>query len=471
VTVGPVLAVDIGTSSVRVAVVTPDAEVVDDVRAARPGDPGRSFDAEAMWSTVVASIAALTPAARSAVRVVSVAAHLGTVLLDERLRVTAPALGWSDRSGVGAVSEAFGDDRAELLRHTGRPVPAAGPLAALVGVRGTHGSAALALSPKDFVVARLTTQLAAEVTTDPTSAAYTGALDVASATWSAPVLDRLGVAPDALGRIVPATAVVGTVRDAAARATGLRPGTPVVSGGPDGTVGLTALLAGAAEGERAVGDVAGTTDVVAVRTADPAEAPPTAVVNPFPLGGWTIGGPTGTTGGAVAQWSRLLGFRDTAHAFEVLGDEVDAIPPGSDGLRIAVESSGSRFPRWDDAVRGGVAGLTDRHGRAHLLRAVVEGGARAVRDAVDVLPVPSDAPVLLAGGAARSLRIAAIRATVLGRPVHACDQPDVTLTGAALIGALADATTGERAALLERFARRGTVVDPQGARPARLGVA
>lgn len=449
----PVLAVDVGTSSVRAAVVGRDAVVLDSSRVARYGDTGTHFDARGMWDDVRAAIGALDARSRRAVGAVGVAAHLGWVFTDSALRPLVEAGGWASNNGVDAVAALLGPTD---LRRTGRAVAAAGPVAALVGHRtrrGVHEPAGFALSPVGFLTAALTGTAAV----DRTSAAYAGVLDVRTGGWCGEVLDALDIAPSVLGRLVPATEVVGAVRDALADELGLRRGVPVVAGGPDGTVGMTYLL-GADAG--AIGDVAGTTDVIAMRTTEVPDEPNGAVVNPFPFGGWTIGGPTGMTGGAVDHWSRLLGFDGVRSALDALGPSVLAIAAGVGGLTVDTALSGSRFPTWDRTATGTVRGLRAEHGPAHLLRAAIEGAALTVRAGVDVLDADPAAPVVLAGGAARNAIVAQIRADVLGRTVRVCDTADVTVLGSAM---LAVAGTGDG----ELSAFRPSSVELEPSRPAR----
>ncbi|MEK8173761.1 FGGY family carbohydrate kinase [Streptomyces sp. M19] len=179
----------------------------------------------------------------------------------------------------------------------------------------------------------MTARLTGNVTTDRVDAAYTLLSDVATGTWNTEAVAALGLDP---GWLPPQTAgheVVGTVGAAAARDCGLPPGTPVVAGGPDGSVGLGLLLGG---GE-AVADVAGTTDVVGRLIPEPRLAPPHAVVNPALVDAcWTAGGPTGMSGGAVARWRALVGT--------VPEEDLARVEPGADGLLVLPALTGSRFP-------------------------------------------------------------------------------------------------------------------------------
>lgn len=446
-----VVAVDVGTSAVRAALVDLDRGVDRAVRVARADAAGGVvFDAEQLVDDVAAALRGLEldggPAA------LSISAHIGAVAVDERLQPVTLAAGWADTRGV----DALGALDAGMLHAAGRPVVTGGALALGAALAGSPraGEVHAILSPKDFLVARLTGVLR----TDVVDAAYSLAFDVRAKRWRDDSLQAVGVPRSWMPKAVEATAVVGAVHSAATSFTGLPAGVPVVAGGPDGSVGLGLLL-----GQRTdvLGDVAGTTDVLG-RLVDADSAPPGAVVNPALVSDrWVAGGATGMTGGAVARWRSLVGAVDD--------DALAAVPPGCDGLRIVPTLSGSRFPRWDSSTRGAVLGQTPEHGPAHLLRAAQEGSAFVVREGLDLLDPDRVLPVVIAGGAMRSPHVAQLRADLLGRTMLVASDPDVTLLGAAALAGIgvglvpgldeARERLGVRFAAVEPDAGRGAVLD------------
>lgn len=238
------------------------------------------------------------------------AGHIGAVAVDAGGAAVAPAGGWADDRGLESAA------MAARCGPAGRPVPTGGGLALLRWPRSQSTTARWLLSPKDFLVHRLT----GEAATDRTSAAYTMAFDVRRSGWAA----DLGADAAYFPPVHPATAVVGRVTTAAAERTGLPAGLPILAGGPDGTVGVAAV---AGTGTGVIVDVAGTTDVIARLHAEPHTAPD-AILNPYLVEGlWTVGGPTGMTGGAVAALAGLTGGDPG------LADAGD-LPAGSDGLLV-----------------------------------------------------------------------------------------------------------------------------------------
>lgn len=402
-----------------------------------PADGGL-FDAEVLVADVCTALSGLS--ALAGVRALAVSAHIGTVPLGPDAAAVAPAGGWSDPRGVDRL-DGLDPLLAEDLRAVGRR-PALGSSAAALAVHlgadpHLRGRVHRLLSPTGLLVHRLT----GVAVSDTVNAAYALVSDVVSRRWEPELVTALGAEPSWFPAQAHPADVVGSVTEAAGRRTGLPPGLPVVAGGPDGSVGAGLLLGDDAE---LVADVAGTTDVLARLVDDPDDAPTGTVLNPALTGaGWTAGGPTGMTGGAVAGWRRLLGAVDE----EVLR----AVAPGAGGLLVVPSQTGSRFPRWRQQERGAVLGQGPEHGAAELLRAAQEGAAFTVREAVEVLDPQGRAPVVLAGGTARSAAGAQLRADVLGRPTLVSSDPDVTLLGAAalaLVGCGVVADLGEARACL-----------------------
>ncbi len=234
---------------------------------------------------------------------------------------------------------------------------------------------------KDFIVAQLTGQ----AITDPSSALVHAAVRRRERqAGPADLAAAAGVPLELLPEVRSGAELAGTVTASAASVTGLQAGTPVAVGGPDGSVG--ALGAGLVTAGTTV-DIAGTTDVL-LHAIDRPLVDPTgrSLLNAFLLPGlWTVGGPTGMTGGAIARLCGLLGLGTVEDAFRRLGEEVAALPPGADGIRFSPALTGERFPHWRDDAAAAITGLRPHHGAAHLLRAAEEGCAFLLRDGLEVL--------------------------------------------------------------------------------------
>jgi xylulokinase len=171
--------------------------------------------------------------------------------------------------------------------------------------------------------------------------------------------------------------VAGRVHRSAAACTGLPAGTPVIAGTIDAWAEAVSV------GVTAPGEVMlmyGTTmfliEVLASRRTWPTLWG-TVGVEP---GSYCLAAGMATSG-AVTAWLRDL----TGAAYPELTREAAAVARGSDGLVMLPYFAGERTPLWDPAARGVVAGLTLRHGRAHLYRAALEATAYGVRHNLETI--------------------------------------------------------------------------------------
>jgi xylulokinase len=134
------------------------------------------------------------------------------------------------------------------------------------------------------------------------------------------------------------------------------------------------------------------------------------------------------------QW-----YRDTlapTEGFAELVAEAAQAPAGSDGLLFLPYLSGERTPHPDPLARGSFVGLTLRHRRAHLTRAVLEGVAFSMRDCFALLRgagLGDVREVRIAGGGAKGALWRRIVASALGLPMVTVNSTEGAAYGAALL--------------------------------------
>jgi xylulokinase len=357
----------------------------------------------------------------------------GLVLLDERGEVLRPSILWNDqRTGeqCETIRERVGRER--LIQITGNDALTGFTAPKILWVqehepeyfeRTRH-----VLLPKDYVRLRLT----GEYATDCADAAGTLLLDIRSRNWSAEVLGALGIPNEWMPRVYEGTEITGQITEAAARATGLAPGTPVVAGGGDQAA--TAVGVGAVR-EGIVSLALGTSGVVFASTGQPFIEPEGrlhAFCHAVP-GQWHLMGVMLSAAGSL-RW-----FRDTfapGIAYDSLLNEALDVPPGSDGLLFLPYLTGERTPYADPHARGAFIGLTVRHTRAHLTRAVLEGVAFGLRDSFRLMEhagVPAPEQVRVSGGGARSTVWRQILADVLNTELATINTTEGAAYGAAIL--------------------------------------
>lgn len=462
-----VLAIDAGTSALRATVVdlrgdtlATATEGIDGVRS------DGTIDVAAVWDGVVRAVRLVQPAAAH-VEAVGVSAQLALVLVDARGRPTRPALAWSDRR---AVSEARELERliGTVARVTGRRCDPELWAPKLLWLH-RHEPEALAaarwaLSLKDYLVLRLT----GNAITDETHASYTFLFDVVARAWSRELVDAAELPPAMLPTVADASAVAGELTAEAAAELGLRAGVTVAVGGPDGTLG--ALGAGAVRPGVTV-DIAGSTDVLLHVVHEPQTDPAAeAVLNAHAAPRlWTVGGPTGLTGGAAAWIAQLLGVA-TADLYERWGDEAADVAADAAGLLFVPTLTGSRFPRWAPSEVGSIRGLTPAHGAAHLLRAAEEGAAFVVLEGLETLERLGHKidEVIVAGGAAVRPAALQLRADAWNREIRSLANEQASTIGAAALAATAAGLVPSVADAIEMMLTPGRTYEPACERTKQL---
>ena len=209
---------------------------------------------------------------------------------------------------------------------------------------------------------------------------------------------------------------------------------PVAAGAGDQAAGALGVGVVAEGGPASV--VLGTSGVVFAaldRYAHDPEARVHAFCHAVPQA-WHIMGVMLSAAGSL-QWLRetVGGTYD-----ELLGGAAEW-EPGVEGLLFAPYLAGERTPHADPAARGAFAGLGLRHDRGALARAVLEGVAFALRDALDLVEELGGRPRVgrISGGGARSQLWLEIVASVLEMPLEATVVDEGAAYGAALLGGVA----------------------------------
>jgi xylulokinase len=360
------------------------------------------------------------------------------VLLDGDGRPVRPAMLWQDTRAVAEAESLARDPGTNTLADwlgLRWPIDASLPLARLMWLRRHEpdvlARARVVLLPKDLVNFRLTGRLALD-TWSGRGLVHQGSLAPIPALRAIGGLD-LAAVPAAL----PSGAAMGTVSGAAAAATGLPDGLVVAAGWSDAMAAM--LGSGALDRAGLAADVSGTSEVVGLTlSARPETTGPLLTAPVVDSGRWQLYGPTQSSGGSLGWALQALGT-PPLDAETALAAAASA-PAGAGGLVFLPYLEGERAPLWDPRARGALVGLTSSHGRAHLLRAVLEGVACSVRHilhtAEGLARTRADA-LHVAGGGARLALWNRIKADVVGRPVRPCATSENGVLGAAMLAALA----------------------------------
>jgi len=376
----------------------------------------------------------------------------GLVLLDEAGNVLRPAILWNDQrtqSQCDEIHQRIGKEK--FIQITGNVALTGFTAPKILWVKENEpdifAKAKHVLLPKDYIRYKLT----GEYAMDKADGAGTVLFDLKSRDWSRELLDALEIDPAWMPRTFEGTEFTGYVTDEAASLTGLKVGTPVVAGGGDQAaqaVGVGAVEPGV------VALTVGTSGVVFATT-------PSALIEPDGRlhafchavpGLWHFMGVMLSAAGSL-QW-----YRDTLApniSFDDLLKEAESVSAGSDGLQFLPYLSGERTPHPDPLARGAFIGLTLRHSRAHMTRAVLEGVAFGLKDSFTLIQkagLGAITQVRASGGGTKGALWRQILASVLDAELVTVNTTEGAAYGAALLagvgaGAWSDVPTSCKAAV------------------------
>ena len=435
------LAVDAGTSSIKAVAFGVDgtelAVAKRETETLRP-EPGHvEQEPTAVWERTAAALRDVTgslPEAAEPVGVSITGQGDGLWAVTDDGDPAGNAVLWSDSRAAGVLDEweesgalARIVDQCGSAPYPGMSLPILAWLAREEPAR--YDRIDTVLSAKDWLKYRLT----GERTLDHTEATVPY-LHKTTERYDAAVFEVVDLpeAASMLPRLAAPTEVIGSVTDAAAEATGVPAGLPVVSGVfdvPASAIGSGAVTAGG------TAITLGTSLTHQVLVDGPQPETSGIQMSLGTEGLWTdaIGSNAGTPS---LEWAAETIADGVAVAD--LEDLAAAAPPGSGGVvyHPYLSSSGERGPFVDPNARGQFVGLTPEHGTEELVRAVYEGLSLAVRDCIEHLPGAST-EVVATGGGTRSALWCQLVADCLGRPVSIPAGSEPGAKGAAILLAVA----------------------------------
>jgi xylulokinase len=432
------IGIDIGTSGAKGVAISPDGEVLASAEApyalSTPHPGWAEQDPEDWWRAAEAVRARLPEGPIG----LSGQMH-GLVVLGADGDVLRPAILWNDgrtAEECAEIESRVGLER--LIALTGNRALAGFTAPKLLWLRrhepDTYERIRHVLLPKDYVRFRLT----GEHAVDAADASGTLLFDVANRRWSEEVCAALDVPLEWLPRAYESTEIAAAGDQAAAAL-----GAGIDRPGP-------------------VSVVLGTSGVV-FATLPAYEPDPEARVHVFchaVPGTWHAMGVMLSAAGSLA-WLRGILAVDSA----TVDAEAAAWPPGAEGLLFAPYLAGERTPHADPNARGAFTGLSLRHDRGALARAVMEGVAYGLRDSLELLRELGVRPAVgrLAGGGARSSLWSRIVASVLDLPLERTATDAGSAFGAALLAGVRSGMFADAGEAVARCVRVGERIEPEPA--------
>jgi xylulokinase len=356
----------------------------------------------------------------------------GTVCVDLQGNPIRPAILWADQRSQTQVAEVYAKiGQQRLAEWTANPLATGFMLATwlwlLENEPATIEKTRRLMLPKDYLRHRLTGKTGSE----PSDASSTLLFDTVRRAWSSELLNALSIDPALLPAIHESAEIAGSLTAEAAEMTGLQPGTPVVYGGSDQA--LQALGHGIVEAGL-VSCTIGSGGQLFAPTTHPHYDPQLrlhlfchAIPELWHLEAATL------SAGLSLKW-----LRDSLYppdTYQSLADAACQVQPGAEGLLFLPHLSGERTPYMDPQSKAAFVGLTRRHEKGHLSRAVMEGVVMALKNGLDVmvnLGVPLERIVASGGGTRHPLWLQ-LQADIFNRPIYSTAPVEAAAIGAAIL--------------------------------------
>ena len=444
------LGIDVGTTGTKTLLIDEDGGVIASATIEYPMYTPRpqwaEQDPEDWWQATITSVRRVLRSAKISaddIAGIGLTGQMhGMVMLDAQGKVLRPCIMWNDQRTAEQcewIMSTIGHER--FLELTLNPALAGFTAPKIIWAREhepeVYAQAAKVLLPKDYVRYRLTGVYATEVS----DASGTVLLDVSRRAWSETVLEELDIPREWLPQVYESTEITGKITAEVAELTGLRAGTPVVGGAGDqaaSAVGTGIVAPGL------VSVTLGTSGVVFAYTDTPSRDPEGRLhtfCHAVPEK-WHVMGVTLSAGGSLRWFRDTLGLAEKNVAYlsgvdpyDILIAEAANAPAGCEGLLFLPYLTGERTPHADANARGSFVGLTLRHDKRYMARAVLEGVAYSLRDSIELLrdlAIPIQ-QVRAVGGGARSSMWRQMWADVFGTELVTINVTDSTAYGACLL--------------------------------------
>jgi gluconokinase len=432
-----IIGLDLGTGSTKAVAVAPSGTVLFTHQQFYPEHKSHSEqDPSLVWEAFVVCIQQVVHRLQDPPEAVVLSSAMHSIMaVNEAGQPLTPIITWADNraSGIAAALAATPLGK-QLYEGCGTPIHALSPLCKIAWWQqndpAVFSAAHIFIGIKEWVWYRLFNQF--EI--DYSLACATGMLELNSLQWSAPALHFAGIKPAQLSRPVPTSFIRKALPAVVAKMLHLPPATPFVIGASDGclaNLGTGALING-------IGAVTvGTSGAVRIACSEPQPQWPAQLFNYYLHEGIWITGGAINNGGAAISWIADLLFTEGVQ--DAPFSDLNNIAPGANGLMFLPFLLGERAPIWDSRSSAAFIGLGQQHGKAHLLKAVVEGVCFALRSVLDPLEKATGSikKLHLSGGFSRSEEALQMFADCTGKEVVRLQTADASAIGAAYLGFMA----------------------------------
>jgi xylulokinase len=294
---------------------------------------------------------------------------------------------------------------------------------------------------EDYILYRLTGKYVTEHSIVCSSLLF----DISHKKWWSEILDFLEISESQLPELNPSGIEIANISKEASKETGLHRNSIVSTGAYDqaaNAIGVGNIDLGiASETTGGALAVVVTTDRIIIDSLRRVPCHCHAVKNRYFVQPWC------PTAGVLLEWYKdNFGLAEIEAAknmnvdsFDLLTLEANSIPSGSEGLVLLPHFEGAASPEFNPNAKGVLFGLRLRHGRAHIIRAIMESVAYMVRRNIDLLIElgVNIKELRSTGGGAKSSLWNQIKADVLQKPLLTLQNEETGALGAAILAGLA----------------------------------
>ena len=441
-TVKKVISIDIGTTSVKVAVINETGKCLgsdsQEYELITPHPGWIEADPDIYWQRLPGTIGRTLTQAQvhpKEVSAISLSSQGQTFIpLDRNGRVLDRAMVWLDtraKEQAERIEAEFG--RKDYYLHTGYPRAGTALTASMLLWLKEHKPAVFNNSGRftlirDFIALRA----CGRAVTDESGAASSGLYDIQRHYWWSELLEWIGLDPERLSTVVPSGQIIGELTRESAEFLGLASGTPLVSGAWDQ---LAAAVGAGNTGPGLVTETTGTALAVVATTGSMVFDDQSGLLTiPYVLAGKGVLLAYAPTSGILLKWFRDE-LCDPGTSYEDLVQLASGVPPGARGLIFLPHFTGTGCPSFEPGVRGAILGLQLAHTRADIARALMESLALLLQECMDILKNMGVKPrtIRALGGGAKNPLLSQIKADTLGIPVQTLAFPEAALMGSAML--------------------------------------
>ncbi len=443
------MAVDLGTSTIKVAVYNLSMEEIvfksKEYNLSYPGENKVENDVEKYWENITSLIRSVLYELDndpSKILAISLSSQGETLVpVDSNMEPIRPAIVWLDnRSEKEAIQIRNDFNIDELFKITGMPFPdPSWPAARIMWFKNNEPETFKAtkkfLLLEDYIIYKLTGKIIGESTGYNTTYYY----DINKLQYYEPMLDYLCISSSSLPEILPPGTVIGKISKKASSETGLSTSTEFVLGAMDQITG--ALGAGNIK-KGVVTETTGTAFAMAITVDEPIFDLKTRIPcqlhvekNKYCLLPYSM------TGGMVLKWFKDNFYisEDTRsghlNIYDLMVSGASKIKPGCKGLIVLPYFSGAFVPENNPRAKGVFFGVSLNHDRSSFVRAILESIGYMLRNNIEMF-VNSGIfinKIISLGGGAKSELWCQIKSDITGMEINKPQYMETAILGAAMI--------------------------------------